>query len=197
MGLHKKIKSTTDGFTLVELLIVIVIIAILSAISIVSYNGIRERAEGAQYVAAFDAYEKAIMMYYNQYDSYPIVDNPDKPYACLGSGYTQTADFTTGECFKVAGHVFGVVNATTNNEFQKVMSGMPILPSKSSLSSGDEYVRGIFYYSTNAGNFKQAELSYYARGNQQCGRGSKDVFDIDSEKLTICTKVWLNGDVQK
>lgn len=37
-------KKTTSGFTIVELLIVIVIIAILAAITIVAYNGIQQRA---------------------------------------------------------------------------------------------------------------------------------------------------------
>lgn len=36
------------GFTIVELLIVIVVIAILAAISIVAYNGIQQRARAAQ-----------------------------------------------------------------------------------------------------------------------------------------------------
>lgn len=36
--------KTTSGFTIVELLIVIVVIAILAAISIVAYNGIQARA---------------------------------------------------------------------------------------------------------------------------------------------------------
>jgi prepilin-type N-terminal cleavage/methylation domain-containing protein len=38
-------RKSTNGFTIVELLIVIVVIAILAAISIVAYNGIRERAQ--------------------------------------------------------------------------------------------------------------------------------------------------------
>lgn len=41
-------KKTTSGFTIVELLIVIVVIAILAAITVVAYNGIQARAQDAQ-----------------------------------------------------------------------------------------------------------------------------------------------------
>lgn len=39
-----KLNTNQKGFTLVELLIVIVVIAILAAISIVAYNGVQDRA---------------------------------------------------------------------------------------------------------------------------------------------------------
>lgn len=40
-------RKATSGFTIVELLIVIVVIAILAAISVVAYNGIQNRANDA------------------------------------------------------------------------------------------------------------------------------------------------------
>lgn len=43
----KNIKANNQGFTIVELLIVVVVIAILAAITIVSYNGITNRANGS------------------------------------------------------------------------------------------------------------------------------------------------------
>lgn len=42
-------QTKSRGFTIVELLIVIVVIAILAAITIIAYNGIQNRAKTAQY----------------------------------------------------------------------------------------------------------------------------------------------------
>ena len=49
------------GFTIVELLIVIVVIAILAAISIVSYTGIQSRANDSKMRSAVVQLEKSIM----------------------------------------------------------------------------------------------------------------------------------------
>ena len=43
-----KYQKTNKGFTIVELLIVVVVIAILAAITIVSYNGIKDRAQASK-----------------------------------------------------------------------------------------------------------------------------------------------------
>ena len=51
------------GFTIVELLIVIVVIAILAAITIVAYTGIQERARDSQRLSDIKAIEKALRLY--------------------------------------------------------------------------------------------------------------------------------------
>ena len=55
-------KNKNTGFTIVELLIVVVVIAILAAITIVSYNGIQTRAKTAQANTELRQLEKAILV---------------------------------------------------------------------------------------------------------------------------------------
>lgn len=60
------------GFTIVELLIVIVIIAILAAITLVAYNGIQERARTSTVTSALSQAAKKLSLYQVDYpDIYP------------------------------------------------------------------------------------------------------------------------------
>jgi type II secretion system protein G len=59
------------GFTIVELLIVIVVIAILAAITIVAYNGIQERARFSSYRSDIAMINKAVLLYYADNGAYP------------------------------------------------------------------------------------------------------------------------------
>ena len=56
-------KKSRSGFTIVELLIVIVVIAILAAISIVAYTGIQNRARASAIISDLKATEKALNAY--------------------------------------------------------------------------------------------------------------------------------------
>lgn len=66
------VKQKRTGFTIVELLIVIVVIAILAAITIVAYNGIQNRAKDASVQTELASAAKKIEVYKSQNaDAYP------------------------------------------------------------------------------------------------------------------------------
>lgn len=64
-------KRSQSGFTIVELLIVIVVIGILAAITIVAYNGIQERARYSTMQQDINSLNKAIQLYYADNGTYP------------------------------------------------------------------------------------------------------------------------------
>lgn len=60
-----------QGFTIVELLIVIVIIGILATITIVAYNGIQGRARDSARVSSMDSIKKSLELFYADNSYYP------------------------------------------------------------------------------------------------------------------------------
>lgn len=70
MNTNKKFGS--QGFTIVELLIVIVVIAILAAITIVAYNGIQNRANTTAAQSAANTISKKAEAYNADKGQYPV-----------------------------------------------------------------------------------------------------------------------------
>ena len=69
--MKKLARSSKMGFTIVELLIVVVIIAILAAITIVSYNGMQTRARETSTLTDLSSIAKQIELYAATNGSYP------------------------------------------------------------------------------------------------------------------------------
>lgn len=74
-------KLRAKGFTIVELLIVIVVIGILAAITIVAFNGVQARAQIAKSQSDLKSMQKLIELY--------KVDNGSYPTTVDGSGNRQ------------------------------------------------------------------------------------------------------------
>lgn len=138
--LHKK---SLRGFTIVELLIVIVVIAILAAISIVAYNGIQNRAARATTTSAISAYAKAISLYVQDKGSYPAHTN-----ACLGGSSNDN-----NRCYKVtdaastctgSGSAYG--KPAFDNEIKPYMGDTLAVPSQKSYTCGGAPFAGALYY---------------------------------------------------
>lgn len=90
--------NLSRGFTIVELLIVIVVIGILAAISIVAYNGIQNRAYDQTVTADLNGIAKGFEMYKtdNPGGTYPLnaltaIPNPDFTFAVSQSAYRPTS----------------------------------------------------------------------------------------------------------
>lgn len=64
-------KQGQKGFTIVELLIVIVVIAILAAITIVAFNGIQDRANNTAVQSDITAFSKKIELWKVDSGTYP------------------------------------------------------------------------------------------------------------------------------
>jgi len=65
-------QQISRGFTIVELLIVIVVIGILAAITIVAFNGVQTKARDAERATEVRALQTAFEMYKTENGFYPI-----------------------------------------------------------------------------------------------------------------------------
>jgi general secretion pathway protein G len=106
------IAAKQTGFTIVELLIVIVVIAILATISIVAYNGTQNRANDAKMTSAAKQVEKALRIY--------AVDNG----TVIKGGYGSTAVPAGSPCVDGSSGWFGSGSYACSVEDTLVASGL-------------------------------------------------------------------------
>ena len=83
------------GFTIVELLIVIVVIGILAAIVIVAYTGVQQRADNTRRIAAAKEWQKRIIAYTSANTAYPT--SALNNHTCLGTGNPTDLDINPDE----------------------------------------------------------------------------------------------------
>lgn len=139
-------KKTSSGFTIVELLIVIVVIAILAAITIVAYNGIQQRANNAQRIAAAQQWIKSIKAYVSSNGSYP---SSVAQIYCIGTNNPTDLDANPDTDCGLSNNVkHDSANTTIFNQGISTISTLPIFPSKA-VDFSVYKVGGMLYRSTD------------------------------------------------
>lgn len=148
------------GFTIVELLVVIVVIAILAAITLVSYNGIQRRAHNTVTTSAVSQWIKVLTASYLAngvvHVELPAGDNS----FCLGTKEQYpyiNEDLKEGQCY---------IHAHTSDELNNFISEMANISMSTYVTDNGDYpFRGIQYVWTEDGD--QTHLWYNLEGEDQ------------------------------
>ena len=163
--------KSKSGFTIVELLIVIVVIAILAAITIVAFNGVQNRAKNTQTVQAVTQWARILKMYRVENDGYPTQTS------CLGTGYGRGlsgTDATGGQCRQDTSTGGGIdENTTFEASLAKyVPNGIGPTPAFVTVNdaSGYPYYRGAYFYPyyVSGGTVSPARIDFALVGTTTC-----------------------------
>lgn len=182
------LRNENGGFTIIELLVVIVIIALLAAISALAYSGVQQRAANTTRVHSAKEYIKLLSMYAIQNGNYPSFTEG----ACLGIGYTD------GTCSNSGLSSSWPAAATVQPAFNTALASVGAIPDYlklNSTASGQGNEVGAFLYNrgtTNESPSRSFRLVYYLQGNNQdCG--VKRILRATDGVTAIGTGAWDAG----
>lgn len=191
-----------SGFTIVELLIVIVVGGILSTVVFVAYSGIQESARGAKMVSAFDAVEKGLLAYAAEHGKYPeptdILTPSNNTFICLQpttSGWPTATGLTSSQCASPSSDPSEPAYTASPAVIEALKTKMSTIPDTSDLVTtiNGNSIRGLMYVymgGPNA-NYPQgvAYLMYHIPGNQTCGRGIGGADEFGGSIVTTCLQI--------
>lgn len=171
----------SKGFTIVELLIVIVVIGILAAITIVAYNGIQTRGENQKTISAVKEYVKAFHAYTVDNGAYPTTAG------CLGDGYPLPnarclAQSGTAECWGSG----AATSLVTTNALKPYMGGnAPQLSMQQAKCGNTFYIGGYTWYDSGT---KQMNIMMIQKGDQVCPAMSPNVVGTSKSYIDDATR---------
>lgn len=152
MKRFKQRNSKEVGFTIVELLIVIIVIAVLAAISIVAYNGIQERSQSTKIISQANAYIKGLKLWEAD------LGRPGTS-SCIAPPSYET-------CPNAMHWTTSVPNDTAFNAKLSEYSGV----STPQLGKyGDDNPKGLMWYHANYYGLNRSVLHYWVGVNSDCG----------------------------
>lgn len=153
------------GFTIVELLIVIVVIGILAAITIVAYNGIQERAESTKIISRAQAYAKGLKLWEAD------IGRPSAA-SCIAPSTYATCTVTS----------WGV-NQTNDTTFNTTLNQYAGVSASELFKYGGDAPVGVMFYHSNWYGGNRGVLGYRVGPNSDCGLSGV----LQSDHVTLST----------
>lgn len=168
----RRAQGREPGFTIVELLIVIVVVAILATISIVAYQGIQVKANNAMRLAEAQEWVKLFGIYASLEGSYPASDR-----YCLGRGFPKYQGREIGSCWDANGTIRADENEAIMSDFEFVtQSTLPKYSRLPIVENGIERVGPVLWGNSSTEIYM---IKYFLQSatrdaaNAECPAGSK------------------------
>ena len=152
-------KVGVRGFTIVELLIVIVVIAILAAITIVVFNGIQERAHSGSVSSQAAAYIKALKLWEADLDGRPNVSSCIAPASVITGGVCPSSDAWN-------------TNTTYDTAFNQTLATYSGVATPQASKYGNNNPAGHMWYHSNYYGDGRSVLYFAVGPNSDCGVGN-------------------------
>ncbi len=180
------------GFTLVELLIVIVVIAILASVSVVAYNSVQKRSKTALIYANATQLAKVVSIYGHEHGNFPggIVSS------CFGDAadFPATSLNNEGWCWNIrqGGDVWDqarVRSPSVSNTLSSVSSNTAVAYDLVELSDTDNYrhaVKGFWYKGSSTAPYTQASINF-AVPSDECPGSSVEYVEDYYTNGNICS----------
>ncbi len=172
------------GFTIVELLIVIVVIGILASIVIVAFNGIQARAQNTARFTELKSWQKAFDNYRANSETNQYPGPVDGSIQCLGTGFPSSpASGNVPRCWSYHDTSFSWLqsdNTTVMNELKRVTR-----VSQTSRTPIDNALVGPIAI------YNPSEILLYtavsgANAASNCTSGTTHVSSLGGTSFTVC-----------
>ncbi len=173
-------KMPNRGFTIVELLIVIVVVGVLASISTVAFASVNNKATNTDIISKVVAYKKLLMLHKADTGFYPNVN-----WKCLGksSDYPAENGFALNQC----------TNGTANNYWDPILqtslepyaSSLPNASHKVVNDTYSGFARGIIF-DTDGTPAMGPSINYFIQTNTDCPLGIKRTDHASYPNSTMC-----------
>lgn len=148
-----------SGFTIVELLIIIVVIGILAAITVVAFGAIQQQANNTQTISATKDFVKAYAAYAAENGDYPNATG------CLGEGYPANRCLSqngTAACWSTG----AATSIAVNTALRPYMGGrLPQMSMQQASCGGTTYIGAYASYNSTT---RAVTILMVLRGDQTC-----------------------------